>query len=108
MDHAVAAERLATLLPLQHPPIALAFVSEPPEGVTQASAPVPSACTFWRHAEQGTFYAGAEQHFNCPVGAMVMGFDLPPAITAELGGLVQSMCDARYLSPDEAAKIPAV
>jgi uncharacterized protein (DUF169 family) len=108
MDHATAAQRLSTLLSLQNPPIALAFVDQPPEGVAQASKPVPSACTFWREAEQGTFYAAAAQHFNCPVGSMVMGFELPAAVGEQLGGLVQSMCDARYLSMDEAAKIPAV
>jgi uncharacterized protein (DUF169 family) len=108
MDHATAAQRLSTLLSLQNPPIALAFVDQPPEGVAQASKPVPSACTFWRQAEQGTFYAAAAQHFNCPVGSMVMGFELPAAVGEQLGGLVQSMCDARYLSMDEAAMIPAV
>ncbi len=108
MDHANAAQRLSTLLSLQNPPIALAFVDQPPEGVAQATKPVPSACTFWRQAEQGTFYAAAAQHFNCPVGSMVMGFELPEAVGEQLGGLVQSMCDARYLSLDEAAKIPAV
>lgn len=108
MDHATTAQRLSTLLSLQHPPIALAFVDEPPEGIAQASTPVPSACTFWRQAEQRTFYAAAAQHFNCPVGSMVMGFDLPPTVNEQLGGLVQSMCDAQYLSMDEAAKIPTV
>src|SRR5215469_8904335 len=108
MDHASTAQRLSALLSLQHPPVALAFADQQPEGIAQASTPVPSACTFWRQAEQGTFYAAAAQHFNCPVGSMVMGFDLPPAVSEQLGGLVQSMCDARYLSMDEAAKIPAV
>jgi uncharacterized protein (DUF169 family) len=108
MEHATAAQRLSTMLSLQNPPIALAFVDQPPEGVAQASKPVPSACTFWRQAEQGTFYAAAAQHFNCPVGSMVMGFELPAEVGEQLGGLVQSMCDARYLSMDEAAKIPTV
>jgi uncharacterized protein (DUF169 family) len=39
---------------------------------------------------------------------MVMGFELPAAVSEQLGGLVQSMCDAGYLSMDEAAKIPTV
>ena len=108
MDHATAAQRLTTLLSLQNPPVALTFVDRPPEGVAQAGKPMPSACTFWRHAEQGTFYAAAAQHFNCPVGSMVMGFDLPEVVGEQLGGLVKSMCDARYLSMDEAAKIPTV
>jgi uncharacterized protein (DUF169 family) len=108
MKHAATAQQLSALLSLQHPPIALAFVDQPPDGIAPAGKPVPSACTFWRQAEQGTFYATAAEHFNCPVGSMVMGFELPPAVGEQLGGLVQSMCDARYLSMDEAAKIPTV
>lgn len=108
MDHASAAQRLSCLLSLRHPPIALAFVQDAPDGIASPNTPVPSACTFWRQAEHGTFYAAAAQHFNCPVGSMVMGFELPAAVNEQLGGLVQSMCEARYLSMDEAAKIPSV
>lgn len=108
MDRAGAAERLTDLLSLRNPPIALTFVEQPPKDIVQSSKPVPAACTFWRQAELGTFYASAEQHFNCAIGAMVMGFDLPPAISEQLGGLVESMCEAGYLSMDEAAKIPSV
>ncbi len=108
MDCATTAERLTALLSLRNPPIALTFVDQPPEDIMQVSKPVPSACTFWREAELGTFYASAEQHYNCPIGSMVMGFDLPPTVSEQLGGLVQSMCDARYLSMDEAARIPNV
>src|SRR5215469_11347136 len=108
MDHANTAQQLSALLSLRHPPIALTFVDAAPSGIAQPDAPVPSACTFWRRAEQGTFYAAAERHFNCPVGSMVMGFELPATVNEQLGGLVQSMCDAKYLSMDEAAKIPTV
>ena len=108
MDRAATAERLTALLSLRNPPIALAFVDRPPNGIVHVSKPVPSACTFWRRAELGTFYASAEQHYNCPIGSMVMGFDLPATMSERLGGLVQSMCDARYLSMDEAAKVPDV
>lgn len=106
MDHATAAQRLSALLSLQHPPVALALVDAPPDGIAQWDVPVPSACTFWRRAEQGTFYAAAAQHFNCPVGSMVMGFELPDAVNEQLGGLVKSMCDAGYLDMAEAAEIP--
>src|SRR5579859_2797568 len=108
MDHATTAQRLSALLSLQHPPVALAFTDQPAEDIPVAAKAVPSSCTFWRQAEQGVFYAAAEQHFNCPVGSMVMGFELPPEVSEQLGGLVQSMCDANYLSMDEAAKIPSV
>jgi uncharacterized protein (DUF169 family) len=108
MDRGATAERLTALLSLRNPPIALAFVDRPPKDIVQVSKAVPSACTFWRRAELGTFYAPAEQHYNCPIGSMVMGFDLPATVSEQLGGVVQSMCDARYLSMNEAAKIPNV
>src|ERR1700744_3005633 len=108
MDRAATAERLTALLSLRNPPIALAFVDRPPKDIVQVTKHVPSACTFWRRAELGTFYASAEQHYNCPIGSMVMGFALPATVSEQLGGLVQSMCDARYLSMDEAGKIPHV
>lgn len=108
MDNATAAQRLSGLLSLSNSPVALTFVDHAPEGIAHASSPVPSSCAFWRQAEQATFYAPAERHFNCPVGSLVMGFDLPSAVNEELGGLVRSMCDAKYLTMDEAAKIPSV
>ncbi|WP_199749217.1 DUF169 domain-containing protein [Amycolatopsis sp. WAC 01376] len=108
MEHAHAAARITDLLSTDLPPVALTFTDGPPEGVAVSTEAVPSSCNLWRVAEKGVFYAAAEQHFNCPVGAMVMGFELPAATGEVLGGLVQSMCDARYLDPDEAANIPSV
>ncbi|MFJ4099859.1 DUF169 domain-containing protein [Amycolatopsis japonica] len=102
------AARLTELLSTDLPPVALTFADGPPDGVTVSTEAVPSSCNLWRAAEKGVFYAAAEQHLNCPVGAMVMGFELPAATGEQLGGLVQSMCDARYLDPDEAASIPSV
>ena len=102
------AAKLSELLALDHVPVGLTFVDEQPSGVPVTTAVVPSSCNFWRVAEQGVFYAAADQHFNCLVGAMVMGFELPEQAQGQLGGLVQTMCDARYLEPDEAANIPAV
>jgi uncharacterized protein (DUF169 family) len=99
---------LTELLGLEQPPVALGFAASPPADTASPRRPVPSACTFWRHAEEGLFYASAEEHFNCPVGAMVMGFGLPQAVGEQLEGLVKSMCTQNYLSPDEVARIPAV
>jgi uncharacterized protein (DUF169 family) len=102
------AEKISSALALSTPPVALAFVTEPPDGVPMTDRVVPSSCAFWRQAEQGVFYASAEQHFNCPVGAMVMGFELPASLQEQLGGLVGKMGECGYLSPDEAASIPSV
>lgn len=108
MSYSDDAEKISSALALETPPVAVAFVAEPPDDIPTTDRVVPSSCTFWRLAEQGVFYASAEQHFNCPVGAMVMGFELPVALQEQLGGLVGKMCECGYLSPDEAARIPSV
>lgn len=100
--------RLAELLELDTPPVALAFVEQQPADVEGFAGAVPSACSFWRRAEQSAFYASAEQHFNCPLGAMVMGFELPEQVGEQLGGLVESMCGQDYISPAEPAKVPTI
>jgi uncharacterized protein (DUF169 family) len=107
-DYRNLADEISSLLEVSTPPVAIAFVSAPPEGVAQTTNVSPSTCGFWRQAERGVFYATAAQHFNCQVGAMVMGFDLPEQVMREIGGLVETMCGCAYLSPEEGDKIPSV
>lgn len=102
------AAQLTEKLSLDRPPVALALTSSKPEGVSDVDRAVPSACSFWTRAQTETFYASAEQHFNCPVGAMTMGFDLPEGVKSSLMGLVQKMCADDYLSEIEAGSIPSV
>jgi len=107
MPYTELAETLQSRLALELPPIALARVAESPAGVSRLGAAAPSACTFWRRAEREVFYATAEDHFNCPIGAMVMGFPLPEAKSKELMGLVEQMCALNYISMEEVPNIPA-
>lgn len=102
------ARDVRSLLQLDLPPIALTFVDGQPSDVTQTATVSPSSCAFWRQAEAGVFYAAAAQHYNCQVGSMVMGFQLPEEVMAQLGGLVETMCGWSYLSPEEGDKIPSV
>ena len=104
-NNEIAATIIAAL-DLDPSPVALSFVDGPPAGIEGIESAAPSGCAFWRRAEQGVFYAPAEAHFNCPVGAMVMGFELPEAVTNELQELVTSMCDCGYIASDEPARIP--
>src|SRR6185369_623010 len=97
---------LTAALNLDSPPIALAFADENSGEASSLAKPAPSACSFWRAAEQGVFYASADAHFNCPVGAMVMGFDLPKQVSDELTGLVGTMGKCGYMLPDEPGHIP--
>jgi uncharacterized protein (DUF169 family) len=102
------ASTLTKALQLETKPIALALADGPPAGVGTFEGTVPSACTFWRRAESAVFYATAAQHFRCPVGAMVMGFDMPDAVKTELMGLLGVMVEGGYLGADEAPKIPTL
>ncbi len=108
MSYRGVALDLTAKLELDSPPIALAFVTAPPAGVESFEDEVPSACSFWIRAQSGVFYSPAEKHFNCPIGAMTMGFEMPPAVQEQLGGLVEKMCTCEYIGADEPAQIPSV
>lgn len=108
LDRAELSHELADMLGLGRPPVALAFVEEPPAGTPVAEGAVPSSCTFWIHADEGPFYAPADAHFNCPIGAMTMGFEMPEVVKDNLMGLVQMMGAEGYVSPDEPPSIPGV
>jgi uncharacterized protein (DUF169 family) len=90
-DYQDVADTMDALLGLTTPPVAVAFVGAPPAGIAHTTKAAPSTCSFWRHAEQRVFYAAAPQHFNCEIGALVMGFDLPEHIMHNLGGLIEIM-----------------
>ena len=102
------AQRFNELLELKQSPVGLAFVDNIPVEVSHTNARVPSACTFWRLAEQGVFYATAEDHQECPIGMMTMGFTMPEASQQRARALVQTMADVQYFSPAEVAVLPVV
>lgn len=102
------ANELIANLRLELPPVALAYVAERPADVPDWEGEVPSSCSFWRHGEKRVLYASAQRHFNCPVGAMTQGFELPDAVQRELGGAVQLMGGAGYVGGDEPPHIPVV
>ena len=89
------------LLGLDRVPIGVAFVDGPVDGVEPVDQQVPSACAFCAWPPNGCFYAPAEAHFNCPIGAATMGFDLPVDVADELGETVRLMAGAAYLDGNE-------
>lgn len=103
-----SAHRLTNALELDLPPIALRFVSQKPDDLAEMSRDLPSACSYWREAENHIFYASLDRHLHCPIGAMVMGFPLPDEISAQLGEVITVMAECGYLSPEEASAIPTV
>lgn len=103
-----AALQLISVLNLETPPIAMALVDHKPVEIAAAIGTSPSACRFWRDAETRLFYASAEQHLGCPVGAMVMGFELPEFAKEDLERAVGQMIKCGYLGKDEPSRIPTM
>ena len=101
-------QRLTEQLQLKQPPIGLAFIKYIPENIQHTTRGVPSACTFWRLAEQGVFYATSEDHKECPIGMMTMGFAMPEADQQRAQALVGTMASVQYFSPAEVSALPIV
>lgn len=108
MNNADRARALVDDLGLDRPPVALAFLDAAPADVPTVDRLEPSACTFWRQAEQGVFYVDAAGHLECSVGAMTMGFELPPERAPEAEQLVGMMVDLQYFSLEEVQHLPSV
>lgn len=108
LDKGALARALRTTLNLRLPPVALTFVAGQPAGIEAYSSDVPSACTFWRRCEESVFFAPAEAHYNCPIGALTMGFSMPDTQRDRLMELVGKMGEIGYLRGDEALNIPSV
>jgi uncharacterized protein (DUF169 family) len=100
-------EALTRSLNLQWFPVAMAFMSEPPAGLSRIDRPLPAGCAYWKHASEGhQFYTLAEDHYNCTVGAFTHGVTLPEAKAHELKSIVGTMIQLQYLRDDEVATIP--
>lgn len=99
-------ELLISTLGLVTAPVALRFVAEAPAGLPQFEGEVPSACTFWRRAEQGSFYADAPAHFNCLIGTHTMGLPMPKEREPELMALIGQMSDNGYFDAAEVPHVP--
>ena len=102
------AHRFVDSLQLQHLPIGLAFIEDVPQNIQQTTTRVPSACTVWRLAEQGVFYAHAEAHQECPIGMLTMGFQMSEAAQQRAQALVGTMASVQYFSPAEVSALPIV
>ena len=82
---------------LQRQPVALAFAETQPANIPRLDAVMPSGCSMWRRAETEVFFAAAEDHFNCPLGSMVMGFQLPAEQMDKVQEEVGMMCGIHYV-----------
>jgi len=108
VDRATLSDALHRALGLRMRPVALSFAAERPEQIDAFSGEVPSACAFWRRAEEKTFFAPAAAHDNCPIGALTMGFGMSEAQKAILMDLVGKIGGMGYVDPAEAENILSV
>ena len=108
IDAPALAHALRETLSLRHPAVAMAFAGTAPAAISAFDGIVPSACTLWRLAEERVFFAPAEAHVNCPVGAMTMGFSMSDELQARLMDTIGTMASAGYFDPVEAASVPQV
>ncbi|HET9179473.1 MAG TPA: DUF169 domain-containing protein [Terriglobia bacterium] len=108
MAYAQFAESLVQKLKLSRTPVGIAFLDQAPRGVKHYDQAVPSACTFWRAAERELFYATAADHYNCPIGAITQGFQVPQPVSEKAMELIGMMGKISYLEAAEAGNVPAV
>ena len=88
-------------------PVAVAFLAEPPKGLSRVDRAAPAGCNYWKQASEGrAFYTTAEDHANCPVGAFTHGVELAPEKAQELQALVGTMIELKYLKSEEIPMIP--
>jgi uncharacterized protein (DUF169 family) len=95
-------------LGLKQPPIGMSFLPEPPAGVKRYREAVPTACSFWKAAQTSLFYATAEDHYNCPIGAITQGFQPPQEVMYRAMELIGRMGKIQYFEAAEVPNVPAV
>ncbi len=102
-------DRLRHLAPLglTSAPVAVAFLTTPPDGLSRVAGPAPAGCGYWKQASEGqAFYTTAEDHQNCPVGAHTHNVPMSPEKAQELQALVGTMVELKYLKMEEVPAIP--
>jgi uncharacterized protein (DUF169 family) len=108
MDFVQIASLLKDGLNLSRPPFGMTFLKEPPAGVKRYAEAVPAACSFWKAAQTSLFYATAEDHYNCPIGAITQGFQPPQEVMVQAMELVGRMGKIHYFEAAEVPNVPAV
>ena len=108
MSYTNLVKNLVADLKLVHVPIGIAYLEAPPEDVPHYSQAVPTACSFWQAAESSIFFTTASDHYNCPIGAITQGFNLPGPVMDEAMSLIGRMGKLSYFEAAEAGNVPSV
>lgn len=106
-DYARLEELLTATLQLNRRPVAMAFRDTPPQGVPKFAGTMPSGCSFWRLAAEGTpFYTVPADHYNCPIGSYTHNIPLPAEREPELMQTLTLMGDIGYIRMEEVPGVP--
>jgi len=99
-----------SLLGLKSPPVAVAYLEQPPANVPKwGSGAVPAGCAFWQRAvTAGPFFTEQADHLNCAVGCHTHNIPLPEARAHELMDTVGFMVKSGYLTMEEVPGIPTL
>ena len=109
---------LSNVLALEAPPIAITFSEAPPAGVEAFDAPfpepspdgrtgrVPAGCAFWIKSVEKTFSTVAEDHGNCSVGSVVIGFKNFDEVAGNSD--VAAMLETGWVTADVVPQIPVI
>lgn len=112
------AVNLSNVLELEAPPIAITFSEAPPAGVEAFDAPfpeplpdgrtgrVPAGCAFWIKSAEKTFTTIAEDHGNCSVGSVVLGFKTFNEVAGNSD--VAAMLETGWVTADVVPQIPVI
>jgi uncharacterized protein (DUF169 family) len=94
-------------LGLASTPIAVAFLDQPPDGLSRVDKVAAAGCGYWKEASAGrAFYTTADDQTGCAVGAFTHGVTMTLQLNEELQGLVGTMIELKYLKSEEVAGIP--
>ena len=101
-------QNVQELLGLRAPPVAIAYLAQPPAGLPAWSgSSMPAGCAFWQQAQEGeAFYTVPADHYNCAVGAYTHAIDLPPERDNQLNETIGLMVEKGYIEMAEVPGIP--
>lgn len=99
-------EKLENLLQLKTPLVAITFLHEMPSNMPPYHGSSPSSCAFWHKAQKESFYTIRQQHINCPIGMLTMGYSLSVDEKVAANQVMKTMCELQYLYENEADVLP--
>jgi uncharacterized protein (DUF169 family) len=100
-DYQSIESKISHILGSARRPVAIAFLSTPPEGVDQFQGSQPSSCSFWRIAAAGrAFYTVPDDHQNCPIGGYTHNV-LAPERMPDLEQALQLMSGIGYIRMED-------